>query len=143
MRELEQRILAAAMDRILPGGAHPGAREANAVGYAEWLIRQPSFEPAARPFADGLALLEQCAIAQWGISFPDCDEARRDAVLTEIATSTRHAERHFFGMLVKMTLAGVFCLPEYGGNRDGVGWRSIGFAPHPLPGAPGHHAPAG
>ena len=26
-----------------------------------------------------------------------------------------------------MTLAGVFALPEYGGNRDGEGWRQIGF----------------
>ena len=26
-----------------------------------------------------------------------------------------------------MTLIGLFALPQYGGNRNGIGWRLIGF----------------
>jgi hypothetical protein len=26
-----------------------------------------------------------------------------------------------------LTLVGMFALPKYGGNRDGVGWKLLGF----------------
>lgn len=32
-----------------------------------------------------------------------------------------------FGLLHKMTLFGMFCLPGYAGNRDNAGWDLIGF----------------
>ena len=28
-----------------------------------------------------------------------------------------------------LTIAGTFTLPDYGGNREGVGWKLIGFEP--------------
>jgi hypothetical protein len=33
----------------------------------------------------------------------------------------------FFNTTRLLTLLGMFSLPEYGGNRDGVGWKLIGF----------------
>jgi hypothetical protein len=36
--------------------------------------------------------------------------------------------REFVGLLFEHTCQGMYGAPEYGGNRDTVGWRSIGFA---------------
>jgi len=33
----------------------------------------------------------------------------------------------FFGLLLRNTMEGFFADPMYGGNRDKVGWRLIGF----------------
>jgi gluconate 2-dehydrogenase gamma chain len=33
----------------------------------------------------------------------------------------------FFASLLEMTIEGFFCDPVYGGNKDMVGWRLIGF----------------
>jgi hypothetical protein len=33
----------------------------------------------------------------------------------------------FFGTVHYLTLCGVFAMPSYGGNRNGEGWKQIGF----------------
>jgi gluconate 2-dehydrogenase gamma chain len=33
----------------------------------------------------------------------------------------------FFQLVRRHVLEGVFCEPQYGGNRDLVGWRLVGF----------------
>ena len=33
----------------------------------------------------------------------------------------------FFGRMRLLTLVGLFAMPKYGGNRDGVGWKLLGF----------------
>jgi hypothetical protein len=38
------------------------------------------------------------------------------------------AEPEFTALLYAHCCEGMYGAPEYGGNRDGVGWRSIGFA---------------
>jgi len=43
--------------------------------------------------------------------------------------------RAFFGQLLSITMAGFFADPIYGGNRDMVGWKLIGF-----PGLPATYA---
>jgi hypothetical protein len=48
---------------------------------------------------------------------------QQDAVLRRIENSD------FFGQLRFATLAGMFSLPEHGGNRDFSGWTMIGQEP--------------
>ena len=43
----------------------------------------------------------------------------------------RRSSRRFFTLLLTFTLEGFFSDPVYGGNRDGVGWRFIGFSIRP------------
>ena len=33
----------------------------------------------------------------------------------------------FFDLARVLTLCGMFASPKYGGNRDGIGWKLIGF----------------
>ena len=36
-------------------------------------------------------------------------------------------QSRFFAMVWAHTIEGLLCDPAYGGNRDGVGWKLIGF----------------
>ena len=132
LTDAERRTLAAAMDRVLPGGEGPGAAGANAVGYAEWAARQPGFgEPARHALATGLRLLDSLAAALWERPFAECAADERDAVLRRVEETPHPTIQRFFVLLVRMTVTGLFCAPSYGGNRGGAGWAWIGFAPHP------------
>jgi gluconate 2-dehydrogenase gamma chain len=33
----------------------------------------------------------------------------------------------FFGSMRLLTVIGMFAMPQYGGNRDGIGWKLLGF----------------
>ena len=43
---------------------------------------------------------------------------------------TRVDQTPFFNTTRLLTLLGMFSLPAYGGNRDGLGWKLIGFEDH-------------
>lgn len=127
-----RRTLAAAMDRVLPGGeAFPGAAGAHAVGFAEWLAREGELAPAAPVLAAGLALLDALAAALAGREFAACAPEERDEVLRRVRATPHPTVQRFFVMLVRMTLTGCFGPPEYGGNRGGAGWEAAGFHPRP------------
>jgi gluconate 2-dehydrogenase gamma chain len=121
------------MERILPGGSDgPGATEAGAAGYADWIATQPRFASARGAFCTGLSLLDTLAGSTPGRSFAECGPEEQDAILERVQHTPHPSVQRFFLLLVRMTLDGFLAAPEYGGNRDGVGWRSIGFTPHPL-----------
>jgi hypothetical protein len=58
-------------------------------------------------------------LAALGRTFLESDAAERDKQL--------RAHRQFADMVYEHCCEGMYGVPEYGGNRDLVGWRSIGF----------------
>lgn len=120
------------MERVLPSDDGPGARESNAVAYADWYARQPAFARIRHPLAFGLGLLEQLALSMFGASFTECTPVQQDAVLRKVHEIPHATTQRFFSVLVWLTLSGFLCPPEYGGNERRSGWDFIGFAPHPL-----------
>jgi hypothetical protein len=59
-------------------------------------------------------------LAALGPDFADCDAAEQDARL--------RANRDFTALAYEHACEGMYGAPEYGGNRNGVGWSNIGFA---------------
>ena len=59
-------------------------------------------------------------LARLGDDFATCTPEEQERRL--------RADTEFLELLVGHTCEGVYGAPEYGGNRDIVGWRSIGFA---------------
>ena len=57
--------------------------------------------------------------------------AEQDAWLRTLETTPRDLDgvpsNIFFASLLEITTEGFFCDPMYGGNKDMVGWRLIGF----------------
>lgn len=107
--------------RIIPTDDTPGAREAGVVyfidrGLATWAKDQ---QPA---FMEGLAKLPRDVGAKFNgqTRLSALTAAQQDEVLRSIEQTP------FFGVMRFATLAGMFSLPSYGGNRDFAGWKLVG-----------------
>src|SRR2546422_167116 len=72
----------------------------------------------------------RCA-KQYGSSFSALTPAQQDEVLRGLDGGKIELEgvrsQFFFNMLLANTLEGFFADPIYGGNRDKVGWKLVGF----------------
>jgi Gluconate 2-dehydrogenase subunit 3 len=108
--------------QIIPTDDTPGAREA---GVALFIDRALAtfFGRMAPDFRSQLAAFRLRCQGQ----YPD---AGSFAALTheQQLEFLKQVERTpFFERVRLLTLVGMFALPMYGGNRDGVGWKLLGF----------------
>ena len=117
----EAREIAAIVAQIVPTDDTPGAREAGAVYFIDRSLRTWA-AAAAEPFRQGLGEFR----AGFTAGRAPADFAAADAA-TQIAYLEQVEDTPFFGLVRMLTLVGMFVLPSYGGNRDGIGWRLIGF----------------
>lgn len=83
-------------------------------------------------YREGLAALDRHCRDQRGGSFIDLNEDQQVAVLRdleddEIDTFDDPSAALFFQILHDDTMQGVFGDPLYGGNRDKIGWKMIGY----------------
>ena len=117
----EAADLAAIASQIFPTDDLPGATEAGVVYFMDSALRT-FMAGAADPVSAGLDALNQKAAAiQPGARFSTLPAAEQVKLLkAEEATP-------FFGTVRFMTIAGMFALPVYGGNRDHKGWKVLGF----------------
>ena len=107
--------------RIIPSDDTPGATEAGVVYFLDNVLGGVRAEFLA-PMREGLGELRAAALASFGTqSFSTLRPEQQDELLTEIQDSS------FFATVRYLTLAGMFSLPEHGGNRDQVGWQLLGF----------------
>jgi hypothetical protein len=71
-------------------------------------------------YRDGLAQLESLAQSGFGSGFTALSAAQQRQVLGQ-------ANRQFAELLHRHVIEGVLCMPEYGGNRDRLGWKLAGY----------------
>lgn len=118
--------------RIIPTDDKPGATEAGAIYFIDNVLGTSRAEALA-PMREGLAALQASARTTYGASaFRELKPAEQDALLKNIETTP------FFATMRLLTIAGTFSLPEYGGNRNGIGWSLLGFEMQHM-----YHAPYG
>ena len=113
----ERADLEAIAGRILPSDdGTPGAKEANVIGFLERMFTGPHAGrlPLMRT---GLADLTKRA----GGSFAALPPARQDELLKQVEPTD------FFQIVRAFTLCGMFADPSWGGNREKVGWKLLGF----------------
>jgi gluconate 2-dehydrogenase gamma chain len=109
---------------IIPTDDTPGAREAGVIQFIDRSLS--TFARDQRPlFATGLKDLEKRVdAAHPGVdSFVKLDATQQTALLHDL----ENAKSDFFAAMLAATTAGMFANPEYGGNRDKIGWKLIGF----------------
>jgi gluconate 2-dehydrogenase gamma chain len=131
LTERQRITLEAAACRVLPSNDGPGAREADAVAFIEWMTRQPCFDRRWPSFLAGLQLLDDAANSRHGAPFHACPAAIQDALLAGLTTVPHATVRWFFAMLVRLTVTGFLSPPGYPGNRGGVGWQYMGYSSGP------------
>lgn len=107
--------------RIIPSDGTPGATEAGAVYFMDTVL-SGSHKDELPAMQEGLAQLQALTQSRYSsATFHTLTPEQQDLLLTEIENS------QFFRTMRFMTIAGTFTLPEYGGNRDHIGWKMIGF----------------
>jgi len=107
--------------RIIPSDDSPGAAEAGVIHFIDAALSEFEAESLA-PLRSSLAELRADLQQTDGQpSFAALPVDRQIAVLRGID------QTEFFETIRYLTLAGMFSHPSYGGNRDEIGWRLIGF----------------
>jgi gluconate 2-dehydrogenase gamma chain len=125
----ETAALAAIAARIMPSGASPGAPEAGAVNYIADALND-AYAHLLAAYHRGLHAIDSYCVSELGAPFAKLGQAEQDAVLTDLAAgklADAGVDADFFNLLRGHVLEGMFCEPSYGGNRDLIGWRLVGF----------------
>lgn len=108
-------------NQIVPGGATPGARDAQVIYFIDNALG--SFFAAQLPsFRKGLAEFQSGYAARGGAArpFAAAPAAEQTAWLQQID------ETPFFLAVRRLTVLGMIALPKYGGNHDNLGWKLLG-----------------
>jgi gluconate 2-dehydrogenase gamma chain len=108
--------------QIIPTDATPGAREAGVLWFIDRALASFYAPPAAR-FHAGLQDFQAAVHAMHpdAVSFASLPQDQQLAFLQTVDHTP------FFDAMRMLTVLGMFSMPAYGGNRDGVGWRLLGF----------------
>jgi gluconate 2-dehydrogenase gamma chain len=112
----QAREVEAVAAQIIPADDTPGAREVGVIRFIDLNLAVYEKDKQAA-YAEGLKVLAEKS----GGRFSALDGAKQIAVLKEIEKSD------FFGLVRQHTIMGFFSNPQYGGNRDKMGWKLIGF----------------
>ena len=122
LADREAADFAAIAARIIPTTDTPGATEAGVVHFFDnaFGAEMSGLLNSAR---DGLAEFNKAlATSHVGVgSFAALDPGAQDAFLLSQESSD------FFRLCREMTIVGFFSMSKYGGNKDYVSWRLIGF----------------
>ncbi|MED4600523.1 gluconate 2-dehydrogenase subunit 3 family protein [Paenibacillus validus] len=117
--------------RIIPSDPlSPGAREAGAVIYIDRALGG-YFSHLQTFYRQGITAFDRLCQERYGAPFVELTEEQQDGMLHEIEGSLTDEEpdslAQFFAVVYEHTLEGTFGDPLYGGNRDAVGWKLVGF----------------
>jgi gluconate 2-dehydrogenase gamma chain len=154
LNESERRFLLAAVDRLIPPDEHwPGAAEADVVNYidlqmagqwgkGELLYRHGPFRKGtpsqgyqleytpAELFRRSILAIDK-HFSLHGKPFDQLSPAEKDAYLTRLEKGSIDLDgvpsNTFFDFLLKHTVEGFFSDPIYGGNKNKIAWKMIGF----------------
>lgn len=90
----------------------------------------------------GIPAVNNYAMQEFGSEFADLSEDQQEQIVGDMEAGeatgfTDPSAEDFFELLRTHTIEGMFSDPAYGGNRDMVGWRLIGY-----PGAQRAYTPA-
>lgn len=119
----EAEAIVAMTSRILPSvDGRPGAREAGVVYFIDRSLSTFNASQKAL-YADGVKDLNRRAArhSSGATSFAALAAPQQDELLREIENTS------FFTAVRFDTVAGMFALPTWGGNRDYMGWHLLGM----------------
>jgi gluconate 2-dehydrogenase gamma chain len=108
--------------QIIPADDTPGAREARVIYFIDRALT--TFERDKQAiYTHGLPELQAKTreLFPGALKFSELSSAQQVQLLTAIEKS------EFFETVRVHTIVGFFASPEYGGNRDQIGWKLIGF----------------
>ncbi|MCC6315430.1 MAG: gluconate 2-dehydrogenase subunit 3 family protein, partial [Thermomicrobiales bacterium] len=127
----ETRAATALFERLFPADeCGAGATEIGVVTYIDRALAG-AYLDVREVYRVGLAALDTSARARWSFPFADGDPAGQDALLADLERGridgwTTPEQIAFFDLLRAHMQEGLFADPLYGGNRDKLGWQTLG-----------------
>ncbi|MFT4886606.1 MAG: gluconate 2-dehydrogenase gamma chain [Pseudohongiellaceae bacterium] len=121
LNNIEGKELRAIAARIIPTDETPGAEEAGVIYFIDAVLSDDREDEYARVRLALREIQAMSAVKFNAAYFSDMTAPQQDEVLTEMETTS------FFATVRYLTIAGMFSLPEYGGNKDKIGYQLIGF----------------
>lgn len=108
----------------------PGATEAGVTTYIDRSLA--GFMRDLQPvYRRGLFALADLAAVRFETSFVDATREQRNQLMQEMTVLSTQEPDNFLGQFFRIvrehTIQGFFGDPAYGGNRDTVGWKLVGF----------------
>lgn len=123
------QLVSAVQDHLFPTEKEaPGAREANATAYLQWVLSDPDLEPRTREFfARGATALMLLLEQQGKGGFAALSLEEKEEVLRRFEQQEEGGE--WLRELLNHILEALLTDPVYGGNLQGAGWRWIAHRP--------------
>ncbi len=116
----EARDIDAIASQIIPTDATPGAHEAGAVYFIDHALAG-FFSAHREDFQTGYADFASRVAQESKLPFADLPHDEQIRILHTVE------ETPFFLGVRYLTILGFLADPRYGGNRDSVGWKMVGF----------------
>jgi len=118
----EAREIEALASQIIPQDDSPGAREAGVIYFIDQALA--TFDADKRAlYTEGLKRAQAARLEL----FPNSQSIAALQPAEQIRLLETIEKTEFFDVLRTHTILGFFGNPSYGGNRDLVGWKLIGF----------------
>lgn len=133
----EWKQVEAITSRIIPTDDTPGALEAGCVNFIDKALANED-AGALTLYRAALKELDRVCRAgsgtDEGMGFAESSSERQDQILAQLETGSlsgwqnaRADQQAFFETVRLHTILGFVLDPSYGGNRDYVGWKTMGF----------------
>jgi gluconate 2-dehydrogenase alpha chain len=127
----EARTAAAFFERLFPADENgPGANEIGVLDYVD-LALAGAYADKLETYRLGLAALDRASRQRFGSEFADCSAEQQDKLIraleqSELPTFDAPDQNRFLHLLLAHCQEGLFADPLHGGNRDKLGWRTLG-----------------
>lgn len=125
----ERAAVEAISGRIIPTTDTPGAIEAGSADYIDFALAG-AYTQHLPLYQSGLKALDHHCNARYGTPFAALHPSNQDSILHDMEQDliAGFADASaFFELVRNHVMEGLFCEPYYGGNRDMIGWKLVGF----------------
>ncbi len=84
-------------------------------------------------YRNGIGYVDAYSKSKFGAPFADLQPDQQDQIITDMVNDAAKdffkdpTDTAFFKMLQQHTIQGMFSDPAYGGNKDMIGWKQIGY----------------
>jgi gluconate 2-dehydrogenase gamma chain len=131
--DVEKEILGALCEQIVPTDEHPGAKELGSVHFIERALIEAHPEWMLI-YKAGLKSTEVCSQELYQKSFTDLEFDQQTDYLKKMERGDLTAlnwngydPAEFFSMIRDHTFQACYSHPKWGGNKDKLAWKMIGY----------------
>ena len=127
------RTVEAITGRIIPTDHEPGAIEADCVNFIDKALANEDADLRVE-YQEGVRGVDLVSSRRFGRRFATLETSQQDEVLAALEAGRADgwpdgevSSSEFFETVRNHTVLGFLADPKYGGNRDYVGWKVIGY----------------